>query len=135
MALGPLSPWLDRQFHDDVGNVLSGGFVYVYLSGTSTPTDTYTTSALTVANTNPVELDSAGRATMYLDPDITYKFVVKDSGLTELYSLDAVPGTIPIQNPITVTEDGIGSTSTDGIVLQNTTAAANNAQQWSPRTR
>jgi hypothetical protein len=33
----------------------------------------------------------------------------------------------------TISNNGIGGTSTDGAVLQNTTAAANGAQQWSPR--
>lgn len=135
MALGPLAPWIDRGFRDNVGNVLSGGFVEVYLAGTSTPTDTYTESDLVTPNANPVELDAAGRATMYLDPSVTYKFVVTDSGGSTLYTLDDVPGIIPVQNPITVTEDGIGSTSTDGIVLINNTLAANGAQQWSPRIR
>ena len=35
----------------------------------------------------------------------------------------------------TVTRDAIGVTSTDGFVLQNTTAAAAGAQQMSPRVR
>lgn len=35
----------------------------------------------------------------------------------------------------TTTNDAIGTTSTDGIVLQNTTAAAAGAQQYSPRLR
>jgi hypothetical protein len=36
---------------------------------------------------------------------------------------------------VTETNSGIGSTSTDGVILQNTTAAANGAQQFSPRLR
>jgi hypothetical protein len=36
---------------------------------------------------------------------------------------------------ITDTQNGIGVTSTDGLVLTNNTAAANAAQQWSPRLR
>lgn len=34
---------------------------------------------------------------------------------------------------LALTQTALGSTSTDGIVLQNTTAAAAGAQQWSPR--
>lgn len=37
-----------------------------------------------------------------------------------------------IAGVVTKTQDNIGSTSTDGIVIQNTTAAAAGAQQWSP---
>lgn len=36
---------------------------------------------------------------------------------------------------VTQTTNAIGSTSTDGMVIQNTTAAAAGAQQWSPRLR
>jgi len=36
---------------------------------------------------------------------------------------------------LTMTRAGIGTTSTDGIVLTNSTAAAAGAQQWSPRLR
>ena len=36
---------------------------------------------------------------------------------------------------ITDTQNGIGETSTDGLVLANNTAAAASAQQWSPRIR
>lgn len=135
MALGPLIGWINRQFTDDVGNVLSGGLVYAFLAGTDTPTDTYTTSALNVANANPVVLDAAGRATIYLDPSINYKFIVSTSADVEVYTLDDVPGSIPIENPVTVTENGIGTTSTDGVVLINNTLAANGAQQYSPRLR
>lgn len=35
----------------------------------------------------------------------------------------------------TVTKAAIGATSTDGVIIQNTTAAAAGAQQWSPRLR
>ena len=44
---------------------LSGGKVYTYEPGTSTPKDTFTTSAGTVANTNPVILDTRGEATIF----------------------------------------------------------------------
>lgn len=36
---------------------------------------------------------------------------------------------------VTVTKDAIGTTSTDGVVIQNTTDAAAGAQQYSPRIR
>ncbi len=36
---------------------------------------------------------------------------------------------------VTLTRTSVGVTSSDGFILANTTAAANNAQQWSPRVR
>lgn len=44
---------------------LAGGKVYTYVPGTSTPKDTYTTESGSVANTNPVILDSRGEATIF----------------------------------------------------------------------
>ena len=62
------------------GGVLAPGWkVYFYLTGTTTPTPVYTTSALNVAHTQPVEADSAGvMPLIYLDPSIVYKSVVYD---------------------------------------------------------
>ncbi len=60
------------QFFDDNGDPLSGGKLYTYAAGTTTPKATYTTSAATVANANPIVLDSAGRAVAFLDG--SYKF-------------------------------------------------------------
>lgn len=49
------------QFFDNNGNPLSGGKLYTYVAGTTTPQVTYTTSAGNVAHSNPIVLDSAGR--------------------------------------------------------------------------
>lgn len=60
---GSLLPWVELRFLDDDGNPLAGGFVYFYIAGTSTPQDTYSSSALTApsVNPNPIELDANGR--------------------------------------------------------------------------
>lgn len=53
------------QFFDNSGLPLNGGQVFIYQAGTTTKTNTYPTAAdavaLTNANPNPIELDSAGR--------------------------------------------------------------------------
>jgi hypothetical protein len=67
-------------FYDDNGNPLSGGKVYTYLAGTLTPRATYTDQGGLTANANPVILDSAGRADIWLDNSASYKFIVKTSG-------------------------------------------------------
>ena len=59
-------------------------------------------------------------------------------GITNGYGYfaeDLTIGTLTPSGRLTVNKSGIGSTSTDGIVLENTTAAANGAQQWSSRLR
>jgi hypothetical protein len=49
------------QFFDNNGVPLAGGLIYTYAAGTTTPQATYTTSAGTIAHTNPIVLNSAGR--------------------------------------------------------------------------
>ena len=49
------------QFFNNDGTVLSGGKLYTYAAGTTTPKATYTTSAGNIAHTNPIVLNSAGR--------------------------------------------------------------------------
>jgi hypothetical protein len=56
---------------------LVGGKVYAYVAGTTTPKNTYTTSAASVANAHPVVLDSRGEAAIYWVG--TYDVVLKDS--------------------------------------------------------
>ena len=66
-------------FTDSGGNPLSGGKVFTYIAGTTTPLASYTDRSGAVANANPVVLDSAGRADIWLQVNTAYKIVVKDS--------------------------------------------------------
>lgn len=80
------------QFFDSASEVYSGGKLHFYLTGTSTPANTYSDSTLTTANANPIVLDSAGRLPddVFLDPSITYKVMLKDSSDVEVWSRDPV---------------------------------------------
>ena len=60
-----LLPPGEQVFLDANGKPLAGGSVYFYIPGTTTPKTTWTNSAQTIQNTNPVVLDSAGRAIVY----------------------------------------------------------------------
>jgi hypothetical protein len=51
-----------QQFFDNAGNPLTSGKVYFYEVGTSTFKDTYTSSAATTVNTNPITLNAGGKA-------------------------------------------------------------------------
>lgn len=64
-------------FVDGNGAPLSGGFIYTYSAGTTTPKASYTDSGAGTPLSNPVVLDSAGRAQIWLVG--SYKIVVKDS--------------------------------------------------------
>lgn len=79
------------QFEDSTPAVYSGGGLYFYATGTSTPLNTYTTKALSVANPNPVVLNSAGRpgVDIYLQ-DLEYKVVLKDASLNTIWTADPI---------------------------------------------
>jgi hypothetical protein len=83
------------QFFTNTGAVLTGGKLFTYLAGTTTPATTYTTSAGTTARTNPIVLDSAGRVPgsgeIWLSP-ITYKFILKDSNDVLIATYDNISG-------------------------------------------
>lgn len=64
-------------FADSSGAPLAGGKIYTYAAGTVTPKDSYTDSGAGTPLTNPVILDSAGRAVIFLSG--SYKIVVADS--------------------------------------------------------
>lgn len=84
----PPAPPVKSQFLDNSGKPLSGGKIYTYTPGTTTPKATYNDSTGTVANANPVILDSAGRANIWLNG--AYKFVVKDRNDYLMYTVDNV---------------------------------------------
>lgn len=66
------------QAFDANGDPLAGGKVYTYDAGTTTPRATYTDQSGGTPNANPVILDAAGTAHIWLDGE-AYKFVVTDS--------------------------------------------------------
>lgn len=67
------------QFFDENGDPLAGGQLFTYVAGTSTPAAVYTDSSGSTPHTNPVELDGAGRAEIWLSESTSYKFVLKDA--------------------------------------------------------
>jgi len=81
------------QFFTNTGAVLTGGKLYTYAAGTTTPLASYTTSAGNVARTNPIVLDAAGRVPDSGEIWITsasYKFVLKDSNDVLIATYDNV---------------------------------------------
>jgi len=100
------------QFFTNTGAVLTGGKIYTYAAGTTTPQTTYTTSAGNVAQTNPIVLDAAGRVSgsgeiwVQFPP---YKFVLKDSNDVLIATYDNIRGVGAIET-ITTNFTGDGTT-------------------------
>ena len=84
------------QFFTNTGAVLTGGKLFTYAAGTTTPAATYTSSAGFTAHTNPIVLDSAGRVPnggeIWLTDGITYKFVLKDANDVLIATYDNITG-------------------------------------------
>jgi hypothetical protein len=81
------------QFFDANGVPLTGGLIYTYLAGTTTPAVTYTSKLGTSNNTNPIVLDAAGRtpAEIWMTGGVLYKFVLKSSTFVQIGSYDDIP--------------------------------------------
>lgn len=73
-----LSPVFRQRFFDQNGLPLAGGQLFSYIAGTTTPQVTYSNQSGTT-NANPVVLDAFGYADVWLDPTLSYKFVLEDS--------------------------------------------------------
>lgn len=125
-----LSPVPKLAFLGNNGRPLVGGQLFTYEAGTSTKVATYSDEGGT-PNTNPIELDFRGEANVWIDPQLTYKFVLAPRGDTD-----------PPTNPIWSVDDisALGGTQTVGQVLYPRTdeeiAAGITpvAYQWPPRT-
>lgn len=115
MAVGTVMPNPKFTGLDTNGNPLSGGLLYTYSAGTTDPLDTFSDVGLTTANANPVVLDAAGRATIYLTP-ASYKFVLKDSLGTTIWTQDNVSATLPFNVDLDV-EGTAGEALTAGDVV------------------
>ena len=84
------------QFFTNTGSVLTGGKIYTYLAGTTTPATTYTTVSGGTPHPNPIVLDSAGRVPnsgeIWLTNNVQYKFVLKDSNDVLIATYDNITG-------------------------------------------
>lgn len=80
----------DQQFADSAGLPYAGGTLSFYATGTSTPLATYSDSSLAIANTNPIVLDSAGRAGSVFLQNLPYKVVLADVNNVQIWTEDPV---------------------------------------------
>ena len=81
--MASLSPTPKMQFFD------ANGKLYTYAAGTTTPLATYTSSAGTISNSNPIILDSRGEAEVWLAYS-AYKFKLTTSADVELWTVDNI---------------------------------------------
>lgn len=112
-------PPLKFKGTDANGKALAGGRLYTYFTGTNIPQTTYTSPSMSTTNTNPIVLDAAGEAYVYLDLLYAYRLELRDANNVQIYVRDDVmadraAGTIGPQGP-----------KGDPGVVQEITAGAN----------
>jgi hypothetical protein len=82
------------QFFDNNGVILTGGKLFTYAAGTTTPQVTYTSSSGATAHSNPIILDASGRVPggeIWITSQ-SYKFVLKDSTDVLIATYDNISG-------------------------------------------
>ena len=84
------------QFLDNNANPLSGGKIYTYAAGTTTPLVTYTARDGLTPNSNPIILDAAGRTPQQIwsTEGLLYKYVVASSTDVLIRTWDNIGGSV-----------------------------------------
>lgn len=82
------------QFFDNNGNPLTGGKLYTYAAGTTTPQATYTSAAGVIAHSNPIILNAGGRVPneIWLTDGLEYKFALYDANNVLIGTWDDIIG-------------------------------------------
>jgi len=107
------------QFFTNSGAVLTGGKLFTYLAGTTTPAAAYTSSNGSTAWTNPIVLDAAGRVPgsgeIWITDGLLYKFLLKDANDVLIATYDNISGinTLPDASQVSYDPPFTGSTITN----------------------
>jgi hypothetical protein len=102
------------QFFDNNGVILSGGKIYTYAAGTTTPQASYTSALGITPHSNPIVLDSAGRVPggeIWLTDGLVYKFVIETATAVLIGTYDNITGVNSNFVNYTVQEEVITATA------------------------
>jgi len=102
------------QFFDNNGVILSGGKIFTYAAGTTTPQATYTNASGVTPHSNTIILDSAGRVPggeIWLTDGLVYKFVIETATAILIGTYDNITGVNSNFVNYTVQEEVITATA------------------------
>lgn len=120
-----LTPTPKQQYFDNNGDPLSGGKLYSFAAGTSTPLATYTSSTGAASNPNPVILDSRGEAGVWLQSGVAYKLRLTNAAGAEIWTVDNVADNL-LDLPAALA--GSGGSALVGFIQAGSGAVAMTAQ-------
>lgn len=117
-----LMPWVKEQFLDSFGKPASGFQLFFYAAGTTTKLASYTDSAGSIASSNPIILDAAGRppSPIFLQA-ASYKIVLappndNDPPESPEWTVDAIAPSAPFNVDVDIAGTA-GETITAGEVV------------------
>lgn len=120
---------------DATGHIVPAGKLCTYVAGSTTAVATYADTALTL-NANPVILDGAGRARIYLLPGHNYKFVLRTAGTDQtcatgsvLWSQDNIAA-VPSSNNVDVLGTAGETLSAGQVVYLSDGSGGTTAGRW-----
>lgn len=87
LGAGSISLSLSQQF-DSQGRPLSGGLLYFFVAGTTTPQNAYQDTTLTIPYPNPIVLDASGRVPPFYLADGLIKIRLSTSGGVTVIAAD-----------------------------------------------
>ena len=97
------------QFLTSTGVPLTGGLLYTYQAGSSTPLASYTDSSGLFPNTNPIVMNADGRppSEIWLTAGFNYKFVLTDASNVQIASYDNLYGILGTAPSVAVIPSGV----------------------------
>ena len=108
---GTINFAMTQQF-DSQGRPLSGGLLYFFAAGTSTPQSAYVDTALTIPQPNPIVLDSSGRVPMFYLADGLIKIRLTDKNGVTIIAADQ----LLVIGPSGATGGGGGGVDPDAVL-------------------
>jgi hypothetical protein len=113
-----------QAYVNDAGQPLTGGRLYTYAAGTTTPKTTWADSAQTAPNTNPIILDARGEATVFWNG--AYKAELRTAADAVIWTVDNVQA---VNDPVSLSSfAGPSGSSLMGFIQSGTGAVARTAQ-------
>lgn len=129
-----LSPTPIFKGWDNNGFPLALGFLTTYAAGTTAPQATYVDSTQTTQNTNPIRLNFRGECALWLNPLLSYKFLLTDAAGNTIpgWPVDNIQGAIGVASNIVPSITNTFTLGTPTITFANAYFGPNGAAAFDP---